>query len=288
MTVSLTDLRSLPAPALLVPVDQAAALAERLGRLVALLRAAGIDFDVEGLETDPLIITEQAGAYRDMLQVQDRNETALQLLVAFATSTNLDHLGAGVSTPRLADEGDDHYRVRVANALERPSTAGSSAGYREHAKAADADVFDVAIVRPGPPRIHLYLLGRNGAPSEATLAAVRARVSAEDVRPQNDEPEVFAAGIVTVDVVGTYQLFPGATEAVVKPAGDLAIAKYVARHYALGHDITLDGVKAAALVPGVKKFAVTLNGAAGDVVLDGTQAPRLGTLATTVDPKRDA
>lgn len=287
MSATLTDLQSLPAPNLLQPVDHSAALAARLDRLVALLAEAGIPFDVESLKTDPLVITEEAGAYRDTLQAQAINDAARQLLVAFARGTNLDHRGAGVSTPRLPDETDDHYRERIANALERPSTAGSAAGYREHAKAADADVFDVAIVRPGPPRVRVYVLGYAGAPSSATLAAVTAAVSTEDVRPMNDVVEVLAADVVAITVTGTYDLYPGADAGSVKAAGDAGIAAYFARHFALGHDITLPGVIAAGTVAGVKSFRPLLDGSTQDIVLDGTQAPILGTLATTVSPIRD-
>ena len=308
MTVSLTDLQALPAPTLLQPVDSAAAKRTRIARVVALLRAAGIDYDVGGtddgstiIEADTVPVVEEAGAFRDVLQAQTINEVALQLLVAFAKGANLDQLGARVSTPRkplVASprpfstnpedwEADDDYRPRVANALERPSTAGSKAGYREHARRI-AGVKDVAVVRPGPPRVLIYVLGTNGAPPVEVLAAVRDLLSAEDVRPQNDDPEIYAAGVITVDVVGTYTLYPGATAATCKALGDERIAAYIDGHFALGHDITLDGVKAAALVPGVKGFAVTLNGQAADLVLDGTQAPRRGSIVTDIADTRDA
>lgn len=287
MSVTLTDLQALPAPGFFQDVDTDAIKAARIARVAAILNAAGYPYDVGMLESDLVPLVETAGAYRDAMQAQAINEVGLQLLVAYADGSNLDQLGAGVATPRLAAEDDDHYRVRIANALERPSTAGSAAGYREHAKKADPDVFDVAVVRPGPPRVLVYVLGYGGAPSAATLAAVQAGLSAEDVRPLNDFPEVLPAGVIAVDIVGTYTLYPGADAGTCRALGDAAIAAYVAKHYQLGHDITLDGVKAAALVPGVKAFAVTLNGQPADLVLDGTQAPKLGTLSTAVADGRD-
>lgn len=286
-SLTLADLRALPAPELFPTLDVDALTDARLVRIKALLAADGIDLDFGGSEFDPGVKQAQANAYFEDLLRTAMNEAALQLLVAFARGGNLDQRGAGVSTPRLAAEEDDHYRVRVANALERPSTAGSGAGYREWAKAADPDVFDVAVVRPGPPRILIYVLGYSGVPSAATLAAVQAGLSPDDVRPQNDFPEVYPADVVTVDLVGVYHLYPGATASTCKALGDAAIAAYVAGHYALGHDITLDGVKAAALVPGVKRFAATINGAAADLVLGGTQAPKLGALTTTIADARD-
>lgn len=287
MSVTLSDLQALPPPEFFLVGDTDTIKAARIARVTAILNAGEYPYDVGMLETDLVPLVETAGAYRDTLQAQAINEVARQLLVAFAKGGNLDQRGAGNATPRLAGEEDDHYRVRVANALERPSTAGSAAGYREWAKAADPDVFDVAVVRPGPPRVLIYVLGYGGAPSAATLAAVQAKLSPDDVRPQNDFPEVYAAGIVTIDIAGVYDLYPGADAATCKALGDAAITAYVAKHYALGHDITLDGVKAAALVPGVRKFAATLNGLAADQVLNGTQAPKLGALATTVADGRD-
>ncbi|MEE7478421.1 baseplate assembly protein [Methylobacterium hispanicum] len=302
MTVTLNDLRALPAPTLL-QVDHAAAWAQRNARLKALLALRGIDFDVDSLETSPLVVTEEAGAYRDVLRAQEINEISLKRLVAFAADGDLDQLGAGVSTPRkalvadprprvpgtdsVADwETDDDYRPRIANALERPSTAGSASGYREHALLISG-VKDAAIRRPGPPRVQVYVLALTGAPSDALLAAVTAELSAEDVRPQNDVVEVLPAGVITVNVTGVYDLYPGADTATVTALGDAGMAAYIDRHFALGHDITLDGLKAAAMVEGVKRFAPSINGQAADLVLDGTQAPIRGTISTTVSPTRD-
>lgn len=294
MAVMLADLRALPAPALLQVVDYEAARTARLARLVALLRAAGIDYDVAGTDTgsvpiegDPLVVTEEAGAYRDIYQTERLNETALQLLVGFATGSNLDHLGANVSTPRLAGELDDAYRARIANALERPSTAGSAAGYREHALGVSAAVLDVGVSSPAPGTVRLYVLAQDGPAEDALLAAVLAAVSADDVRPITDAVEVLAAEVVTADIVVTLGLYPGADEGTVRTLADARIRAYVALHYALGHDLTLAGVIAAAMVPGARTAAITLNGVAVDLVLTAAQAPALGTLTLTIPATRD-
>ena len=83
----LLDLSRLPPPEALRGLDYEAILAERKSRLVALLASAGINYDVESLETDPAIILQETDAYRELLQVAAINDAV----------ASVDGQGAGIS-----------------------------------------------------------------------------------------------------------------------------------------------------------------------------------------------
>ena len=98
------------------------------------------------------------------------NDKARQCLLAFATGTNLEHLGAlkGVSRLVLDDgdaeavppvpptyESDDAYRRRIALAPEGFSVAGPEGGYIYHGLTAGQAVALQSITSPVPGRVEI-------------------------------------------------------------------------------------------------------------------------------------
>lgn len=71
--------------------------------------------------------------------------------------------GADIEDPEL-------YRLRLANAFERISTAGSFAWYREEAIGVSSAIIDVAVVRPQPCYVDIYPLTLTG-PADVDLRA---------------------------------------------------------------------------------------------------------------------
>jgi hypothetical protein len=113
-------------------------------------------YDVGALETDPLAIDQQVGAYREMLVRARVNDGVRATLLAFATGADLEHLAAefgvarlmidpgdaGASPPRAPTyESDDQLRARRQLAVEALTTAGTEGAYLYQALSAhDADM----------------------------------------------------------------------------------------------------------------------------------------------------
>ena len=151
---NLSKLGNLP----LVQVDFETTETARRAFYVAALKAHGIDYDVENLETDPVRIAfSEGGAYQEMALDQRINEAIRNLsLAATQDDGALDHIGAtyyGVSRGTDFD-GDgnpvpsdrERFRNLISLAPEAFSTAGPEGAYVFHTLELDGepDVADVA------------------------------------------------------------------------------------------------------------------------------------------------
>jgi phage-related baseplate assembly protein len=94
------------------------------------IRAAGwrgcsdaASFDAT-VASDPAVKVLEVFAYREMLIRQTFNERARQVMLAYASDSNLDQLGALLDVARLSGEADDAYRARIQLAPEAFSVAG--------------------------------------------------------------------------------------------------------------------------------------------------------------------
>jgi hypothetical protein len=74
--------------------------------------------------SDPAVKVLEVFAYREMLIRQTFNERARQVMLAYASDSNLDQLGALLDVARLSGEADDAYRARIQLAPEAFSVAG--------------------------------------------------------------------------------------------------------------------------------------------------------------------
>lgn len=153
-----------------VPVDFEAIKAGRDEYLVAALARFGIDFDVIGLETDPLVIAySEGGGYQEMLFRQRVNEAIRGLSLATAIGGDLDHIGAtyaGIARLVYPNDEDDQppnsqwddalgkwvetdatFRARIMLAFEAFSTAGPEGAYVFHALELDGtrDIADAVV-----------------------------------------------------------------------------------------------------------------------------------------------
>jgi len=114
--------------------------------------------------SDPSYKVLEVAAYRELLLRQRVNDASVAVMLAYATGSDLDNLGAlpWMNTPRLVvDPGDenaippieptyetnDDYRARLQLALEGFSTAGPEGAYLFHAKSASGLVKDVSATR---------------------------------------------------------------------------------------------------------------------------------------------
>lgn len=122
--------------------------------------------------------------------------------------------------PENGDDGtgDDKYRERIALAPASFSTAGSSLSYEYHARTASANVEGVKVLsEQAAGRTDIYITEQGGAdPTEGTLAAVMAAVTAPGVRALNDNVTVQAPEAVKYDIELTYYVDQANESAAVK------------------------------------------------------------------------
>ena len=262
------DLSRLPAPTI---VEQLT-FEQILVQLIDTLRTLLPGFDAL-VESDPVMKLLQVVAYRELLLRQGFNDAARQLMLAYATGSNLDHLVALVGVTRLTeDEDDDALRQRAVLGPEGFSVAGPELAYVFHAKSADAGVLDASAVSPAPGEVRVTVLSRDGdgtAPP-ALLDAVRARVNAREVRPLGDLVTVASAEIRTFAIDAALFTFAGPDRSLVLTAARAQLDRYLADCRLLGRDVTMSGLYAALTVPGVQRVA--LASPLADVICNATQA----------------
>ncbi len=273
------DLSRLPAPEL---VEQLT-FEQIVAQLVATLQARFPEFDAT-LDSDPAMMLLHTLAYREMLLRTEVNDRSRQLMLAFATGPNLDHLGALMGLPRLivvaADpvagtpavvESDEAFRQRIVLAPESFSVAGPDLAYVAFARRADGDVADASVISPAPGEVLVTVLSAtgDGTAPPGLLTKVRAIVDDRAVRPLTDFVTVQSATIVPFAIDARVWTFSGPDALLVLDTGRANLAAYIADSRKLGRAIRRSGIEGALQVAGVER--VELPGWV-DIVPDATRA----------------
>ncbi|WP_143692036.1 baseplate assembly protein, partial [Xanthomonas axonopodis] len=199
-------MRKLQAPDLIESLDFEAIFAEALTQF----RRHMPEFSAL-TESDPVYKLLQLFAARELLLRQRANDKAQQTMLAFATGSNLDHLGALFGVARLVldpgqpangvaptYESDVDFRRRIQLAPEGFSVAGPEGAYIYHALSASADVMDASATSPAPGQVLVTVQSRTGdgtAPQDL-LDEVAAVLNDADVRPLTDEVAIQSVQIV--------------------------------------------------------------------------------------------
>ncbi|MBS9427863.1 baseplate assembly protein [Photorhabdus akhurstii] len=282
------DLSQLPPPDVVEPLDYESLLAERKARLISLYpeaQRAAITRTLE-LESEPIVKLLQENAYRELLLRQRVNEAARAVMVAYATGSDLDQLGANNNISRLilqnADdstipstpaimESDRDFRVRIPQAFEGLSVAGPVASYEYHARSADGRVADASAISPSPANVTVTIMSRenNGVASQDLLNKVAAALNDENVRPVADRLVVQSAKVVEYQIDAVLYLYPTPESEPIRVAAEQQMKRYTETQHRLGRDIRLSAIYAALHVEGVQR--VELKSPTNDVVLDKTQ-----------------
>jgi len=205
------DLNALPAPSAIEPLDYETLLGAYSIRLKQRFDEAGIDYDVNTLETDPAMIIGEAVEYERLADRARINDAVRAVLVPTSWGTNLDALGARYNTSRLVGEADDRFRYRILLAYEALATTGTYGGYAYFAMGASTAVRDVVVYGPEsglcePGEALLIIVSANGEgqpePASAGLIElVMGEVARRDRRPLTDHVIVRSADLkpYTVD-----------------------------------------------------------------------------------------
>ncbi len=274
------DLSRLPAFNL-VDVDYEAIVAARRASLVARLTAAGIDYDVETLETDPAMILQQEDGYRELLDKQSLNDAGKRLTVTYGYGAALDHIAATyfadigvrrmalVAEPRpyLTNpedwEDDDRFRRRISLAPEArsPFTPGA---YVYGALSASVLVADAVALNwnagIGLERgeIRVVILGTAGADEDALIEAVHAALMGRTIIAATDDVSVVKARRVTVPYTAVQRVRRGPDPALVRLEGLRKLDIYRAERRRIGLVIANSGLDAALHVGGVEEVVSTM------------------------------
>jgi phage-related baseplate assembly protein len=278
------NLSSLPAPAVIEALDFETILREMRDDLVERLP------EIEGvidLESEPARKLLEVFAYRETVLRARINDAARAVMMAYATGTDLDHIGALFAVERMlitpanpsavppipaVYETDSEFRRRIQIALEGFSVAGPSGAYVFHALSADPQVKDASATSPEPGEVLIAVLGRTGSgvAGPATLAAVDAALNDEDVRPLCDSVLVQSASIIEYQIEATIYVATGPDASTVIAASQTAAEAYANAQHMLGRPITISGIHAALHGPGV--INVDLIQPAANIEVDPTEA----------------
>ena len=280
----LIDISRLPAPEVVEELDFEEILDDRKAELLELLPQEDRGEVEEALEqeSEPIAKLLEAGVYRELAMRQKANDQARALMAAYASGTDLDHIGVTYyATARQDGEHDADYLQRMMLAPDSWSTAGSTQSYKYHARSADPDIKDITAINNGAGEVLITVLARNGdgvAPAD-TLDLVREALNAEKVRPLNDRPTVRSADINHFEVSATLELRSGPSADVVAEEARSAVRVYVDERHQLGEDIVLGRLEAELYVEGVER--VTLHSPTSDIENDDTQAAYCNSIEVT-------
>ncbi|MXY18299.1 MAG: baseplate assembly protein [Acidobacteria bacterium] len=291
------DLSQVPPPDVLEEID--------LGELVrqAWARAVADQPVLAGLaESDPARKWLRTVAIREGLCRARVNDGARACMLASATGADLDNLAAlfGVArevvTPGDPDatppvepvmETDERLRRRAQLFPGSISTAGPESAYRFHALGASPLVKDVAVSSPSPGSVTVTILAEIVDPAADTgeagselLAAVKAALSQETVRPMGDVLAVQSAAIVDYDIDAKIKVGSGPDAALALDAATAAVTAAALQLHALGRGAPRSALIAALHVPGV--LSATLDKPAGDVAATSVQAARASAVKVAI------
>ncbi|MEV4609773.1 baseplate J/gp47 family protein [Neorhizobium sp. LMR1-1-1.1] len=282
------DLSLLPAPTIVEVLDYETIVGRQKATFAVLWQAVRDanpslnlpDYDVLMLETDPIVIGNQAESYRERLLRARINEVGKANLLAFARGGDLDHLAAFYDVVRLPGELDDRLLTRVILALQGRSTGGTAERYQAVAMAADLRVRDVIVYVVGrSPLIHVavYSTDPNGVASADLLAKVDAALQDPAVRMVNDTIQVESAVLSVVNLSADIWLLPDAdADTLARAEENLRSAWATAR--ALGRDLTESWWTSKLMIAGVHKVKATT---VGDIVVPPASAVSIGTVVLT-------
>ncbi|EAV5169622.1 baseplate assembly protein [Salmonella enterica subsp. enterica serovar Kiambu] len=283
------DLSQLPAPDVVETLDFETILAERKATFVSLYPEDQQEAIARtlALESEPVTKYLEENAYREVIWRQRVNNAAKAVTLAYAENNDLDVVGANFNVERLvitpADESaippvtavmesDTDFRLRIQQAFEGMSVAGSKGAYEFHGRSADGRVADISVTSPAPACVTVSVLSRNdnGAASDELLAIVRNALNDEDVRPVADRVTVQSAEIVDYQIQASLFIYPGPESEPIRAAAEAKLKAYISAQHRLGRDIRLSAIYAALHVEGIQR--VELAAPVADIVLDKTQA----------------
>lgn len=274
---NIIDLNNLPVPKVVQELSYETLLAQRKAKFLSLQESDEMRQHWQArlqLESEPVVKLLEENAYLELLLRTNINESAKAVMLAYATGSDLDQLGALFGVTRLIIqaedlksnppttakyEDDERFRTRIQMSLEGLTTAGSRASYEFHALSTSAKIKDVDVTSPTAGTVKVAILSTEGQGTADgdLIKAVKEQLNAEHIRPLTDTVLVESAVILTYEIQATITLYPSVLESVVMGNVNQAIASYVNKQHLLGIDITRSGIYAALHQEGVQNVKLT-------------------------------
>lgn len=273
----LVDLKKLPAPKVVQELSYETLLTQRKEKFLSLQESDEMRQHWQArlqLESEPVVKLLEENAYLELLLRTNINESAKAVMLAYATGSDLDQLGALFGVTRLIIqaedlksnppttakyEDDERFRTRIQMSLEGLTTAGSRASYEFHALSTSAKIKDVDVTSPTAGTVKVAILSTEGQGTADgdLIKAVKEQLNAEHIRPLTDTVLVESAVILPYEIQAAITLYPTVLESVVMANVNQAIANYANKQHLLGIDITLSGIYAALHQEGVQNVKLT-------------------------------
>lgn len=274
---NIIDLNNLPVPKVVQELSYETLLAQRKAKFLSLQENDDMRQHWQArlqLESEPVVKLLEENAYLELLLRTHINESAKAVMLAYATGSDLDQLGALFGIKRLIIqaedlnahppiptqyEDDERFRTRIQMSLEGLTTAGSRASYEFHALSTSAKVKDVDVTSPTAGTVKVAILSTEGQGTADSdlINAVKEQLNAEHIRPLTDTVLVESAVILPYEIRATLTLYPSVLESVVMANVNQAITRYVNKQHLLGIDITLSGIYSALHQEGVQNVKLT-------------------------------
>ena len=307
MSLSQIDFAQIPAPAVVELLDYETILAA----MKADLLARDATLTAAGLESDPISKVLEAAAYRELNLRQRVNDASHANMLAYASGSDLDQIGANRETVRLTGETDAAFRSRIQQAFNRLAAAGPAAAYIEHARGVDAAIMDVSAISQNAGSVTVTVLAPDFLPAADTtpdqqsagqaafpsvvppsgstvvvagdnaplVNQVRNWLMQDTIKPLTDMVVVRGPSVVPYAINATLTFYPGPDSAVVIADAHSKLDAYLTSIRRMGYDATRSGIIAALSVPGVQR--VDLQSPAADVVVDGLSVALATSIAMT-------
>jgi len=270
---AVVDLANLPPPDVIKDINYEKIVAARKVLLKDLFDKWGIPYNVEGLETDPSIIHQQADAYREMLDLVSINEASLANMVAYSRGADLDNLAALVglrrlvikkgdptATPPIPDvmQPDSELRELIRVALDGTAIGLTGGSYKLIAQQASSAVKSVTVIRTSPGHLTIALLGRgpNGIVDPEEVRKVNDAIQADKGAQLTDIVSVVSAAPEFYDIVVNAIIPPGPSIHDVKAAIESELRKEADHLATIGGEVRTSALIAAGRVKPITKFSL--------------------------------
>lgn len=179
------------------------------------------------------------------------------LVVPISYITRVENIT--VSSGGTQPESDDDYRKRIRMASEKLSTAGSGGAYEYHTKKVSADIEDVLVDSPGPGKVHVSILMKDGRlPEEEEVQSVLETLSSNKVRPLTDFVTVGPPETREYDLDVVYYIDKNAVDkALIQQNIEKAVTEYeIWQSRKIGRDFNPSQLTAMCVRAGAKRVVV--------------------------------
>lgn len=241
-----------------------------LDEIIADYKARFPEYNVETLESDPIIKAFEVCAARE-LQIRARvNDAARAVMLGSSQKGDLEQLAALYKTKRLIVgtdaetnepiyEDDEAFKRRVSLAPEAFSCAGPRGAYIYFALTGDGETryaTDADAMKETGGHVVVAIMGPLGEPTEFEINKVAEALSGEERLPMTDYRTVRGAERHEFDVNGVLTIAAGPDATMMKDKCIAGVQKYADSQNKLNGEITKSAVINAGFVDGAISFVL--------------------------------